>query len=108
MGVRAGRLRHLLLIQSVTRSRTSSGSWTETWADVATVWGAVEPLRGREYLENQQVQGTVTHRIILRDRSDVTTANRIRYGSRTFNLIEVLRKDERLVSLEIMAQEQVS
>lgn len=108
MGMRAGRLRHRLQIQSATKTRTDTGGFTETWTTDATVWGAVEPFRGREYWNNQQMQGEATHRIVLRHRGSVTPANRILFGARVFNVIEALNPDERRISLELMAKEVVA
>lgn len=72
------------------------------------MWAAVEPFRGREYWNNQQVQGEATHKIVMRHRSGITPANRVLWGSRVFNVIEALNPDERSISIEIMAKEVVA
>lgn len=107
--MRAGRLRHRIDVQQATKTRTASGGYEETWTTVATVWGAVEPLRGREYFENAQVQSEATHRITLRYRAGVSPDDRLRHSTenRIFLPLSVLNRDERNVSLEIMAKEVV-
>lgn len=68
----------------------------------------MEPLRGREYFDNAQVQGEATHRIRIRYRGGITPAWRALWGSRAFEFVEVLNPSERNRSLEIMAKEVVA
>ena len=53
--MRAGELRHKLIIQTPTETADGLGGYSVAWDDAKTVWGALWPLRGREYLANQQV-----------------------------------------------------
>ncbi|QYR20804.1 phage head closure protein [Paenibacillus sp. sptzw28] len=41
------------------------------WTDVATVWAAIEPLRGREYFAAMQENADVTTRIRIRWRHGI-------------------------------------
>lgn len=107
MSIVAGRLRHRITIQSATEAQDAHGGTTRTWADVATVWGSIEPLRGREFMNAQQLQSEVTHRVQLRYYAGVTTAYRLRFGTRLFNIVSVLNPSERNIELEIMAVESV-
>ena len=47
----AGQLRHRVTIQQATETTDGFGGVTQAWATFATVWAAVEPLTGREYLQ---------------------------------------------------------
>lgn len=66
--MRGGVFRHRVRIVEVVSGRDSAGQPNDTLADVATVWAEVRDLRGREYIEAQQVPG-----------GEVTTVVRIRY-----------------------------
>jgi len=91
----AGRLRHRVTIQSVTETRdTSTGAIATSWADVATVWAAVEPLSGREFLAAQANQAEVVARILIRYRDDVTAKMRVLHGARVYNIRAALPDNE--------------
>ncbi len=64
--MRAGWLRHRLALQTPTEVRGSSGGVTKTFATDSTVWGGIEPLRGKEYLAIGQTQNEATVRITIR------------------------------------------
>lgn len=91
----AGRLRHRVTIQSVTETRdTSSGAIALSWADVATVWAAIEPLSGREFLAAQGEQAEVVARILIRFRDDVVAKMRVLHGSKIYNIRAALPDKE--------------
>jgi len=75
--MRAGRLRHRLQIQSLAYARNNEGGNTPTWSTVATVWGSIEPLSGRELTEAQQVNTRASVRIRMRKYAGLTTEHRI-------------------------------
>lgn len=77
----------------------------KTWADLATVWASIEPLTGDEKWAADQVEAMVSHRIRIAYRAGVTSAMRIVYGTRTFNIAAVLNPNEANVELEILATE---
>lgn len=105
--MRAGDLRHRGTIQEQQRVQIPGGGYETQWVDVVTVWAALEPLRGREQIEAQQLQAKVTHRIRIRYRRNVKPAHRMTVGSRVFNFVSVFDKGERCRELEILAEEVV-
>lgn len=91
----AGRLRHRVTIQSVTETRdTTTGAIATSWADVATVWAAIEPLSGREFIAAQGAQAEIVARILIRYRDDVVAKMRVVSGSRVYNIRAVLPDKE--------------
>ena len=62
----AGKLNKRVQIQELTNTRDAHGGQSQSWSTVATRWAAIEPLRGRELYEAQQVHERVTVRIIMR------------------------------------------
>lgn len=106
-----GKLRHRITFQKETRVDDGGGGSASTWGDIsgtATVWASVEPLSGREVLFGQQLQASVTHRIKLRHKSDISEAMRIKFGSRFFNIRSIRHIEERDRWTEIMAEEGVA
>lgn len=104
--MRPGRLRKRVIIQEADRTgRGSSGEATTSWSNGPTVWAAVEPLRGKEYLEGQQVQGEVTHKVTIRYRSGITPTDRISYDGRTLQIVSLINVCEKNIALELMCRE---
>jgi SPP1 family predicted phage head-tail adaptor len=106
--MRAGRLRHRLILQSKTETRDSYGASVVGWSTEATVWGSIEPLSGREYFSQQQVQAEARVRIVIRYRSDVDETWRIKHDGLYYNIIDPLNENTRDRMLILMCREGVS
>lgn len=72
---------------------------------VATVWGAVEPTSGREFLEANQVQADVTTRIRIRYRSDIRPEMRVVEDTHTYGIDAVLDQRGEHKELHLMCRE---
>lgn len=103
--MRLGPLRHRITLQSRPAGKDEFGQPLEGWQDIVTVWASVEPISGRELLAAQQVQGEITHRIRCRYVDGVTTAVRITFGTRVFDIQAPINPREVGAMLEIMAKE---
>lgn len=99
--------RHRITLQELVTGQDEAGQPVQEWQDVATVWAAVEPLRGREYWAAAQVQSEVTTRIRIRYRSGIRPDMRVLYGGRVFNVTAVIDPEERHVELQLMCREAV-
>lgn len=99
--------RHRVTIQELRDGQDESGQPFHEWQDVATVWAAVEPLRGREYFEAHQVQAEVTTRIRIRYRPGIRPDMRVLYGGRVFNITAIIDPEERHRELQLMCREVV-
>jgi len=106
--MRAGRLRHRVTLQSKTETRDSYGGAVITWSDVATVYAAIEPLSGREWFAQQQVQSEVSVRIVVRYRAGITAANRIAHGATYYDILSVINHDEKDHMITLMCRQGVS
>lgn len=106
--MRSGRLRHRLLLQSKVEARDSYGAVIITWSDEATVWGAIEPLSGQEYLSQSQVQAEAKVKITIRFYSGVTTEWRVKHDAKYYDLVDVLNHNEIDRTLTLMARQGVS
>jgi SPP1 family predicted phage head-tail adaptor len=71
------------------------------------LWAAVTPLSARGAVEAVALAATVTHRITLRARTDVTTRHRLRQGARVFRIVTLRDPDGSGRFIEIQAQERV-
>lgn len=103
--MRAGRLRHRVTIETPGGTSSAFGEVAQTWSTLATVWAAVEPTTSRERVENEQTKTFTTHRVQIRYRANVTTAERVQFGSRTLNILSVINPNEQNATLELLCTE---
>lgn len=106
--MRAGWLRHRIELLVKEPARNSFGEEVIAWTTAATVWGSVEPLRGREYIEAKQGQVEVSHRVVMRWREGVSAEMRLRiHEGRMLEIESVINPLERGERLELMCREAV-
>lgn len=111
--MRPGRLRHRVTLQQrVESTRNTFGEVEPTWLVTAYRHAQVSPLTGKEYIQAQQVQADVTHRIVMRaDQDTLALTPKWRIGldgtSRVFDILSVLNIDERDRMVEVMAMEKL-
>lgn len=94
-----------ITLQSITRTADSQGGFTETWADVATVYAQIKPIKGYERFQFAQNETLVSHEIISRYRAGITTKMRLTFDDRVFYIKEVLNIEEANAYLKIIAME---
>jgi len=68
----------------------NTGVMIEGWAPLATVWAAVEPLNGREYLASQAVQAALSTRIRIRYRPSLTATDRVSHDDKKYNILTII------------------
>lgn len=103
-----GRLDQRVTIQAQADIDDGYGSEIPSgWADAATVWASVEPLRGREAIANMQVTASQTYRLWFRRSVEVTPQHRLVWGGRVLIVREAPdpRRDE---YRQVVAEEQTA
>lgn len=88
--MRAGALNYRVELQRPTNTKDGEGTTVVTWTPLATVWAAVEPQAGREFVEGQQLQNVADVRVRIRYRPDVTAHMRVQYRARTFEILGIV------------------
>lgn len=107
--MKAGFLRHRIALQSVTAySKNRAGEKLPTWTTYATVWASIDPTSGDETIRGVSSESEVTHSIMIRYNSTVGPKHRVLFGSRVFNIDNVLEKYERGVWQTIKCKEVVT
>ena len=105
-----GRLRERVTIQVPSSSADSAGEYgAPTWRKLATVHADITPISARERLQAAALQQTLTYRVRLRDRDDVTATARIvclgpDYTASTMQVHTVVR-DHRHGAMELDCSE---
>ena len=89
--MQAGRLRHRITLQRKEQTQNpQTGALITTWATVANVWAAVEPLSAREFIAAQAAQSEVTARIRMRFRPWMTAEDRVIHNGTIYNIVSVI------------------
>lgn len=111
--MRGGRLRKRIIIEQPDRSsRDAHGAVSRVWQALATVWCAIEPIKGKESWQGMAVSPKTTHGITMRYFKALTADMRLKYAPpnnagapRIFNIEGILNKDERGIEHNITAIE---
>lgn len=86
MTIRAGQLRHPVIIEQPADVVDDTGSAESKWIELARRFASILPLSGRELLEAQRVQSSATHTITMRRFSGLKTTMRIRHREQYFDI----------------------
>lgn len=64
--MRAGKLRHFIILQKEVQVDNGIGGFTTTFEDFRGVWSRIKSLRGREIYESHQTKSIVNHIVTIR------------------------------------------
>jgi SPP1 family predicted phage head-tail adaptor len=105
--MRAGKLRRRLIIQQAIETQGPTGEMAVVWGTFATVYGSVEPLRGREFWAAKEQQAQVTTRIRIRYLDGVTPKMQVIDGSKLYLIEAVIDPEMRHIQMDLMSVEVV-
>ena len=105
MTIQAGKLRHPIVIQSLTTTESSVGEAILTPKKFAATRAFVEPLSGSEIYDAKQIEATATHRVTLRFLKGVKEKMQILHDGRTLDILSIRNLDERNRKLELICKE---
>jgi SPP1 family predicted phage head-tail adaptor len=105
--MRAGRLRHRLILQEQVETREAGGGVVVSWVTRGRVWGGIEPLSGKEYTAIQQTQNEATVRIVMRYHPDIDPTWRIKNDDRIYTIQAIIDENYRHRMLILMCLEGV-
>lgn len=103
--MRSGMLRHRITVQNSSVTVDAMGERDHSYSDGLSCWARVVPTKETELQDADQTKARITHKISVRYRTDITPTTRIKFGSRIFEVVQVLNRDELDEQLDIMALE---
>jgi SPP1 family predicted phage head-tail adaptor len=106
LAIDPGALNRPLVLEAPDETADGAGGVIRSYEAVATLWASVEPVAARGDVVAAQPGATVTHRIVIRHRADVTTRHRLRDGARVFRIVAIRERGRRRF-LDIQAEERV-
>jgi len=105
MAIRAGELRHALVIQTLTKTRSGLDVVEDWTVGPVPVRGGIKELSGRELETAKSTDNRATHEVKIRFNSAVDSKKRFLFGSKIFNIANVNNVDERSVWMKILVFE---
>lgn len=104
--MKIGRMRYRITLQYPADTVDDYGNAIDSWENLATVWGDIVPVSGREYLTANQATSETQYKIYIRYIENVNAKMRILYNNKVFEILAVLG-DKRSGMLTIMCKEVV-
>ncbi len=101
-----GQLNGELTLEELRPEADGMGGYVEAWAEIAMLWGRIEPVSVTQRNFGTRPQPEATHRILLRFHDNLSTAMRLRKGARLFRLNTVHDPDQTGRYLVCMAVEE--
>lgn len=98
------RLPHGIKLQKLATPATKGrlGGEVKVWEDYATVLAFVQPLNGREYFADKQVQAETSHKVTMWYQPGITSEMRVIFGGKVLEIESVINIDERNIELQLM------
>lgn len=97
----ANMLRRRVTLQNRSTVNDGFGQETQTWTDVCTCFASVEPMAGSQQVSGSAEVSVVTHRVLIRYRSNITARMRVIYGSRIFEVTAAVDVEDRRTWLQL-------
>ena len=85
--IAAGDLRERIIFQSPPVAKDVLGKPTGPWVDQFAAWAKAEPIRGREFFAQGQMQAEVTTRFVIRWRADVHERLRVVWRGEPYEIV---------------------
>lgn len=104
--MRAGSLKHKIIIQSYTETPNDFGEVVKGWVDFKTAFASITPLSAKEFFK-AGTHNEVTHKIVIRYIAGVQPKMRAMFGTREFSIEGILNIREENKSLQLICSEVV-
>jgi len=96
-----GRMRHPITLLTLQVSQNpQTGEMTESWQELAMVWGKIESISGSEFIAAAALQAQTNFKIEIYHRDDLAPTMRLESAGTTFEVKAILPNNDRsLVTL---------
>lgn len=84
-----GVLKYRMVLEEADDTPDGAGGATRDWVTVQEFWADLTPVSTRTTAEDGSVSLRITHQLLYRAGPDLTTARRLRFNQRLFNILGV-------------------
>lgn len=99
--------RHLVVIQQRAVTKDEIGGQTVVWSTFTSPWVKAEPTGGSQRMFAGKIDNPAGMKFTMRYVAGVTETMRVLWGTRTFDIKNVLNVDERNIYLVLKTEERV-
>lgn len=103
--VEIGKLRHRITLNNRQMTPNSNGFTSFILEPIATVWGSIKPLTGRELYQAAAVNAEVTTQINIRYRKSVTTDLWLAWEDHIYDILSVIDVEQHHRELKLLVKE---
>ena len=105
--MRAGKLKHPIIIEQASSVRDDRGEETEVWTTFKQVRAGIYPKTGSEKFELHQENNEITHEVVIRYQSGFTPKMRVNFSGRLFDIESIINFNEANKTLKLMCIERL-
>lgn len=99
-------MRQRLALEVADEIEDGAGGVARTWEPLGEVWASLIPMTANDRVVADRRIGAVSHRIVIRHRSDLTLSHRFRLGARIFLVRAIRDPEERERIIECLTLEE--
>lgn len=103
--LRNGALRHRVTVQAMTEEEDDFGQMVQSFTTLASRWASIDPVSGTETVAGGKIREGTTHKVRLRWATGLNARCRIVFGTRTFEVLEVLNFREQKAFADLLCRE---
>lgn len=103
--MRSGTLRHKIEFVTIGEIRDEFGGSSDGETSFTFAMAEIKPISGGERFMSNQLFAEATSQIRCRFVAGVTRKHKIKFGTRTFDILDVQNKEEKNIELFIVAKE---
>lgn len=104
--IRTGQMRHRIRVEQRVSTRDEAGGAADTWAEVVTIWAAIERTPGLELFASAARDSRVPTVFRCRYREDLNPAMRIIYRGKVHDIHSIADPEGRRAEILIVSREQ--
>ena len=94
MVVRAGKMRHRVIVERPTGGQDDYGEDIPVWSTFATVNASIEPASGAERFDTNTMKPETTHVVKIRYLDGLKTDMRLKFGTRILEILSAITRKE--------------
>lgn len=104
--INSGEFKHPIIIQKLNKTRNDYGELIDTWVDFLEIRAGIYPLSGKDFFNSETINNELTYKINIRYIEGITSAMRIKFGDRYFEIAAPpINFQEKNILLQIMCKE---
>lgn len=100
-GIQSGEFKERVELQNFVETKDKTGGPTRAWSTAVTRWAKMEPARGQEKFEAQQMEARTDVVISIRYYADIDTTWRVKRGTKIYNIESIVNVGENDYVLEL-------